>query len=46
MTGRTGIAAGSSIPIPLMKTLVEKLNLTELTIAYGMSKSLVTCFCS
>ena len=34
---RTGIAAGSPIPIPLMKTLVEKLNLTDLTIAYGMS---------
>ncbi|EKM61742.1 uncharacterized protein PHACADRAFT_169179 [Phanerochaete carnosa HHB-10118-sp] len=33
----TGIAAGSSIPTPLMRTLVEKLNLTELTIAYGMS---------
>lgn len=34
---RTGIAAGSSIPISLMKQLIEKLNLTELTIAYGMS---------
>ncbi|KAI0761447.1 acyl-CoA synthetase [Irpex lacteus] len=33
---RTGIAAGSSIPIALMKKLIEKLNLTELTIAYGM----------
>lgn len=36
---RTGIAAGSSIPIPLMRTLVEKLNLTELTIAYGMTET-------
>ena len=36
---RTGIAAGSPIPTPLMKKLVEKLNLTELTIAYGMSAS-------
>lgn len=36
---RTGIAAGSSIPIPLMKQLIEELNLTGLTIAYGMSTS-------
>ncbi|GJE86551.1 acyl-CoA synthetase [Phanerochaete sordida] len=36
---RTGIAAGSSIPIPLMRTLVDKLNLTELTIAYGMTET-------
>ncbi|KAI0634863.1 acyl-CoA synthetase [Trametes polyzona] len=34
---RTGIAAGSPIPIDLMKQLIEKLNLTELTVAYGMS---------
>lgn len=40
MGARTGIAAGSPVPISLMKTLVEKLNLTELTIAYGMSASL------
>ncbi len=36
---RTGIAAGSPIPIDLMKQLIEKLNLTELTVAYGMSAS-------
>ncbi|EKM56989.1 uncharacterized protein PHACADRAFT_208155 [Phanerochaete carnosa HHB-10118-sp] len=36
---RTGIAAGSSIPTPLMRTLVEKLSLTELTIAYGMTET-------
>ncbi|KAI0360476.1 acyl-CoA synthetase [Trametes cingulata] len=36
---RTGIAAGSPIPIDLMKQLIEKLNLTELTVAYGMSTS-------
>ncbi|KAI0689817.1 acyl-CoA synthetase [Cytidiella melzeri] len=36
---RTGIAAGSSIPIALMKRLIEKLNLTELTIAYGMTET-------
>ena len=34
---RTGIAAGSPVPIDLMKQLIEKLNLTELTVAYGMS---------
>jgi acyl-CoA synthetase (AMP-forming)/AMP-acid ligase II len=34
---RTGIAAGSPIPIELMKQLITKLNLHELTIAYGMS---------
>ncbi|PSR78602.1 hypothetical protein PHLCEN_2v7349 [Hermanssonia centrifuga] len=33
---RTGIAAGSPIPIALMKRLVERMNLRELTIAYGM----------
>ena len=37
---RTGIAAGSPVPVDLMKQLIEKLNLTELTVAYGMS----TCF--
>ena len=36
-TRRTGIAAGSPVPIDLMKQLIEKLNLTELTVAYGMS---------
>jgi acyl-CoA synthetase (AMP-forming)/AMP-acid ligase II len=34
---RTGIAAGSPVPIELMKQLIAKLNLRELTIAYGMS---------
>ncbi|KAF7350451.1 hypothetical protein MVEN_01350600 [Mycena venus] len=33
---RTGIAAGAPIPIELMKTLIAKINLTELTNAYGM----------
>ncbi|KAH8817608.1 hypothetical protein DL96DRAFT_1622913 [Flagelloscypha sp. PMI_526] len=33
---RTGIAAGSTIPIELMKKLINSINLTELTIAYGM----------
>lgn len=34
---RTGIAAGSPIPIDLMRQLIDKMNLTELTDAYGMS---------
>lgn len=32
---RTGIAAGSSVPLELMKRLHKCLNLTELTISYG-----------
>ncbi|CAE6467966.1 unnamed protein product [Rhizoctonia solani] len=34
---RTGIAAGSPVPIDLMRRLIERLNLHDLTIAYGMS---------
>ncbi|KAG6827598.1 hypothetical protein H0H92_011171 [Tricholoma furcatifolium] len=33
---RTGVAAGSPIPIEMMKTLIAKLNLHEVTNAYGM----------
>ncbi|KAH9974146.1 hypothetical protein BGW80DRAFT_1305506 [Lactifluus volemus] len=36
---RTGIAAGSPVPIELMKQLITKLNLRELTIAYGMTET-------
>lgn len=36
---RTGICAGSLIPIDLMNTLVSQLNLRELTIAYGMTET-------
>jgi acyl-CoA synthetase (AMP-forming)/AMP-acid ligase II len=36
---RTGIAAGSSIPAELMKKLHKTLNLTELTICYGMTET-------
>ncbi|KDQ60182.1 hypothetical protein JAAARDRAFT_32562 [Jaapia argillacea MUCL 33604] len=36
---RTGIAAGSPIPIELMKKLVANLNLHDLTIAYGMTET-------
>lgn len=38
--GRTGIAAGSPIPIDLMRQLISKMNLRDLTIAYGMSRLL------
>lgn len=41
---RTGIAAGSSVPRTLMKKLHETLNLTGLTICYGMTEtSPVSC---
>ncbi|KAJ5836634.1 hypothetical protein N7447_002660 [Penicillium robsamsonii] len=36
---RTGIAAGSSIPSEIMKKLHKVLNLTELTICYGMTET-------
>ncbi|KAF2395565.1 acyl-CoA synthetase/AMP-acid ligase-like protein II [Trichodelitschia bisporula] len=36
---RTGIAAGSSIPAELMRRLHRELNLTELTICYGMTET-------
>ncbi len=35
---RTGIAAGSSIPVALMSKLHDILGLTQLTICYGMTK--------
>ncbi|CAK5272395.1 unnamed protein product [Mycena citricolor] len=36
---RTGIAAGSPIPIELMKKLIAKMNLVDLTNAYGMTET-------
>ncbi|PPQ68924.1 hypothetical protein CVT24_007668 [Panaeolus cyanescens] len=36
---RTGIAAGSPIPIDLMKRLISDMNLTDLTNAYGMTET-------
>ncbi|KAF2276284.1 acyl-CoA synthetase/AMP-acid ligase-like protein II [Westerdykella ornata] len=36
---RTGIAAGSSIPAELMRKLHKIMNLTELTICYGMTET-------
>ena len=41
---RTGIAAGSSIPAEVMRKLHRKLNLTGLTVCYGMTEtSPVSC---
>ena len=36
---RTGIAAGTNVPAELMKKLHKTLNLTELTICYGMTET-------
>jgi acyl-CoA synthetase (AMP-forming)/AMP-acid ligase II len=36
---RTGIAAGSSVPAELMRKLHKTLNLTDLTICYGMTET-------
>lgn len=36
---RTGIAAGSSVPAELMRRLHKTLNLTQLTICYGMTET-------
>ncbi|KAG6899203.1 hypothetical protein C0993_012331 [Termitomyces sp. T159_Od127] len=36
---RTGVAAGSPIPIEMMKKLIDRLNLVDLTIAYGMTET-------
>ena len=36
---RTGIMAGSLCPEPLMRKVMERMNLTELTIAYGLTEA-------
>jgi fatty-acyl-CoA synthase len=36
---RTGIMAGSPCPIEVMKRAVERMHLTEITIAYGMTET-------
>ncbi|KAF2134987.1 acyl-CoA synthetase/AMP-acid ligase-like protein II [Dothidotthia symphoricarpi CBS 119687] len=36
---RTGIASGSPVPIELMRKLHKELNLTDLTICYGMTET-------
>ena len=38
-TLRTGIMAGSPCPIEVMKQVVEKMNMAEVTIAYGMTET-------
>ena len=36
---RTGIMAGSSCPIEIMKRVVAEMNMSEITIAYGMTET-------
>jgi len=36
---RTGIMAGSTCPVELMKKVIEKMNMREITIAYGMTET-------
>ncbi len=36
---RTGIMAGSPCPIEVMKQVVDKMNMSEVTIAYGMTET-------
>ncbi|CAN6672278.1 oxalate--CoA ligase [Trichomonascus vanleenenianus] len=36
---RTGIAAGSAVPVEMMHQLMNKLNMTELVICYGMTET-------
>jgi fatty-acyl-CoA synthase len=36
---RTGIMAGSLCPEPLMRRVIDKMNLTEMTIAYGLTEA-------
>jgi fatty-acyl-CoA synthase len=38
-TLRTGIMAGSLCPEPLMRRVMERMNLTQLTIAYGLTEA-------
>ena len=36
---RTGIAAGASCPPPMMRRMIEHMNLAEITIGYGMTET-------
>ncbi|MEN3335513.1 MAG: fatty-acyl-CoA synthase [Blastocatellia bacterium] len=36
---RTGVMAGSLCPEPLMRQVMERMNLTEMTIAYGLTEA-------
>jgi fatty-acyl-CoA synthase len=38
-TLRTGVMAGAPCPVALMKRVVEKMHLSEITIAYGMTET-------
>ncbi len=36
---RTGIMAGSNCPIHVMEQVIEKMNMTEITICYGLTEA-------
>lgn len=36
---RTGVIAGAPCPIPVMKAVIDKMNMTEVTIGYGMTET-------
>jgi len=36
---RTGIMAGSTCPVELMRKVIERMNMAEITIAYGMTET-------
>lgn len=40
---RTGIMAGSPCPVKVMRQVIEEMNLTEITIAYGQTESSPVC---
>ena len=40
---RTGIMAGSPCPVPVMQDVVNKMNMTEITIVYGQTESSPGC---
>lgn len=40
---RTGIMAGSPCPIKVMQDVVEKMNMSEITIAYGLTEASPVC---
>ncbi|BDD61905.1 putative NRPS-like protein biosynthetic cluster [Monascus purpureus] len=41
---RTGIIAGAPVPRPLMRRLLNELNMTEFTSSYGLTEASPTCF--
>jgi fatty-acyl-CoA synthase len=40
---RTGIMAGSPCPVPVMRQVVEKMNMRDITIVYGLTESSPGC---